>query len=234
MSVWGRIAEATEALTASGASALARLAGAGLPVRTSSGGATLPIAFTIAVVALSAKMARADGVVAGVEVAAFERLFHVEDGERASVRRVFDLAQADTAGYEAYADQIKRILHDDEALLWDVLDSLLHIATADRALHPAEDHFLENVAARFGFTPSAFRHHRAQFVHDPASPYDVLGLHPRASLEDIKSRHRKLVRENHPDLFIGRGVPEEMVAMATRKIAAINEAYAAIARERGL
>jgi DnaJ like chaperone protein len=194
----------------------------------------LPVAFTIAVVALSAKMAKADGVVAGVEIDAFHRAFHVPPTERDNVRRVFDMARDDIAGYEGYATQIAQLLADRRDLLLDVLDTLFHIATADRALHPAEDTFLRTVARLFGLSEAEFRHHRAQYIRDPDSPYDVLGLHPAASDADVKARHRKLVRENHPDIAIGRGLPPDIIDMATRRLAAINDAYALIARERGL
>lgn len=194
----------------------------------------LPVAFTAAVVALAAKMAKADGVVAGVEVEAFQSAFRVEARDRERVARLFDLAKRDTAGFESYADQIARLVGEDHAVLRDLLASLFHIATADRVLHPAEDRFLATVAARFGLTQSEYRHERAHFISDPESPYDVLGLTPRATDDEIRRRHRKLVRENHPDLMTGRGVPAELIDVATRRLAAINDAYGVIAKERGL
>ena len=194
----------------------------------------LSTAFTMAVIALSAKMAKADGVVAPVEVEMFYRVFHTPDNERANIDYVFGIAKADTAGFEAYAEQIKDQLHDDKPMLGEVLASLFHIATADRALHPREDDFLKVVAARFSLTDSEFRHIRAQFVHDDTSPYDVLGLTPHDDNATIKARHRKLVRENHPDLLMGRGLPTAMIDVANRQLAAINDAYATIAKERGL
>ena len=225
MSIWTTLAE----LFSPAAPAQPALAGAGVP-----GDRRLPIAFTAAVIALSAKMAKADGVVVGVEVDAFHRAFRVEPREARNVDRLFDLAKRDTAGFESYADQIARTVHGNKALLRDVLGSLFHIATADRVLHPAEDAFLATVAARFGFTASEFRHERAQFVVDPDDPYSVLGLTPQASDAEVKQRHRDLVRATHPDVLTGRGMPIEMIDVATRKLAAINDAYGVITRERGL
>jgi DnaJ like chaperone protein len=213
---------------------------AGPPVPSSVGGVTvaserhLPVAFTAAVVALAAKMAKADGVVAGVEVEAFQHAFRVDQREAHNVKRLFDLAKQDTAGYEAYAEQIARFVSNDRAILRDVLSSLFHIATADRVLHPAEDSFLATVATRFGLSASEYRHERAHFIADPDSPYDVLGLTPSATDDEVKQRHRKLVRETHPDLMMGRGVPLAMIEIATRRLAAINDAYRVVARERRL
>jgi DnaJ like chaperone protein len=192
------------------------------------------IAFTIAVIALSAKMAKADGIVSPLEVQAFKARFQTAAEEEHNVRRIFDLAKQDVAGYEAYADEIARLLKDNKKLLQDVLEGLLHIATADGILHPKEDAFLGEVARRFGFTPSEFRFFRARFVVDCGNPYDVLRLSPQASDQEIKAQYRKLVADNHPDKLMGRGVPREFVDIATRKLAAINAAYDTITKERGL
>ena len=191
-------------------------------------------AFTMAVIALGAKMAKADGVVSPVEVEAFHQVFKTPPGEAAHVRQVFELAQRDIAGFDTYAGQVRELLGGNEQLLRDVLESLFYIASADRALHPGEDKFLKIVAERFGLSDSTFRHVRAQFVADESAPYDVLGLDPSATSAELKARHRKLVRENHPDLLTGRGLPAEVVAVANRKLAAINTAYATLAKERGL
>ena len=192
------------------------------------------ITFTIAVIALSAKMAKADGVVACVEVEAFRRVFHFSPEDAGNVERVYALAQQDTAGYEAYADQIAGLLKDDKKLLQHVLEGLMHVAAADGILHPREDQVLHDIAMRLGFSDSEFRFFRARFVTDPTSPYDVLRLGPDASNDEIKAQYRKLVANNHPDKLMGEGVPAEFLDIANRKLAAINAAYDTIAKERGL
>ena len=90
------------------------------------GGATSPatgdvrraetsVAFTMAVIALSAKMAKADGVVLGIEKEAFYKAFRVADGRsRPTSIACFALAQQDTAGFELYAEQIARSLDHDQ------------------------------------------------------------------------------------------------------------------------
>jgi DnaJ like chaperone protein len=192
------------------------------------------IAFTIGVIALSAKMAKADGVVSPLEVAAFKQVFQSSPAESDNVPRIFNLAQQDLAGYESYADQIAALLKDDRKLLQDVLEGLLHVATADGVLHPKEDEFLADVARRFGFSPSEFRFFRARFVKDCDNPYDVLRLDPKATNAEIKAQYRQLVLNNHPDRLMATGVPAEFIDLATRKLAAINAAYETIAKERGL
>ena len=192
------------------------------------------IAFTIGVIALSAKMARADGIVSPLEMQAFKQVFQTAPEEERNVKRVFDLAKQDVAGYESYADEIAKLLRDNKKLLQDVLEGLLYVATVDGALHSEEDAFLADVARRFGFSPSEYRFFRARFVADHGNPYDALRLSPDATNEEVRRQYRKLVADNHPDKLIGRGVPPEFVEIATRKLAAINAAYDTIAKERGL
>jgi DnaJ like chaperone protein len=220
MSIWGKISDA--------AGAVVRF----LAERRDDGA---DITFTIAVIALSAKMAKADGIVTDEEVEAFERLFRVHPDEVANVRRVFDMARQDTAGYETYARQIARRFAGNPALLEDILDGLFEIAKADGVLHPGEAAFLERVAEIFGFAPGEFRRIRAShFAPDLADPYVVLGVAYDASNEEVRRTYLRLVRENHPDSLIGRGVPEEFVRLANDKLAAINGAYDKIVSERGL
>lgn len=193
------------------------------------------VAFTIAVIALGAKMAKSDGVVTPEEVAAFKQVFKVPPGKAKSVARVFDLAKQDVAGYEAYADQLAGLFAGNRRLLQDVLEGLFHIASADGVIYPSEDDFLREVAHRFGFTESEYRFIRSRFVtHAERSPYDVLKMTPAASDAEIKAQYRRLVTANHPDKLMSRGVPKEFIEVANTKLAAINEAYDLIARERGL
>src|SRR3954471_13036308 len=74
-------------------------------------------AFAIAMIALSAKMAKADGVVSRSEVDAFCRIFTIPKGEERNVGRVYNLAKQDVAGFDAYARDIARLLADDPAML---------------------------------------------------------------------------------------------------------------------
>jgi DnaJ like chaperone protein len=190
------------------------------------------IAFTIAVVSLCAKMAKADGVVVPSETEMFERHFHVPADEIANIRRLYDLAKQDVAGFEAYAERIARLLSDEPALLSDVLETLFHIATADGIVHVAEEAFLKVVAEKFGITGREYRRLRALFVRDPESPYEVLGATPADSDATIKARYRQLVLEHHPDRLIAHGVPEAFAGIAESKLATINAAWDAIRKER--
>ena len=191
------------------------------------------VAFAIGVIALGAKMAKADGVVTMDEVNAFKEVFKVPEGEMKIVAHVFNLAKQDVAGHDVYAERLATMFKGNRRLLEDVLEGLFHIAKADEVLHPREKQYLAGVAKRFGMTDTEFAYIKARnVIGAKRNPYDVLGVKPSVSNEGLKSHYRKLVAENHPDKLIARGLPKEFVSIATKKIAAINEAYDQIAKER--
>lgn len=192
------------------------------------------VAFTIAVVALAAKMSKADGVSLPVEAQAFERQFSVPDSERQHVRRLYQLASQDVAGYDAYAAQVARLLENEPELKISVLECLFHVASADGVLHPEEDRYLAHVSEILGLSQREFRCVRRGFVVDADSPYEVLNVSPGASDKEIKARYRDLVKSHHPDALVAKGVPPEFLAGAERRLAAITGAYEAILAERGL
>src|SRR5262245_33668430 len=234
MSIWGRLSGATSGLAEGGPvrGLLGALAGHIVP-HDSDNNAQHQIAFTIGVIALGAKMAKADGVVTRDEIIAFKEVFKVPEGEMENVSRVFNLAKQDVVGYEAYANQLASLLKGNRRLLEDVLEGLFHIAIADGVFHPNEERFLADVAQRFGLTRTQFKYIKARHVGAVKSdPYEVLGIAPDIDDDSLKKHYRKLVLDNHPDRMIARGVPPEFVSLATKKVAAINAAYQELAKER--
>lgn len=233
MTLWQKVAGAAMSATGLGPliGSLRRLA---RDASSGGGDASADVRFTIALIALYAKMARSDGRVTSEEIEAFDRLIHVPDEERGNVRRLFDLAKREVAGFEEYARQIGTLFEGQPQLLRDVVEGLYVIAAADGVLHPGEEAFLRAAAVNLGVPPSEIDHVRSLFVAHAGGPYEVLGISPGASDGEVKAHYRALVRDNHPDKLVGRGVPAEFVLIAERKLAAINAAYDVIARERGL
>ena len=241
MSVWGKLAGAAAGLAVGGpiGALVGGVAGHYVIDRDEAaegdGTGEDQVAFTVGVIALGAKMAKADGVVTMDEVNAFKEVFKVPDGEMKNVARVFNLAKQDVSGYEAYAEQLATMFKGNRKLLEDVLDGLFHIAKSDDSFDPTEEQFLSQVAKRFGFTDTEFNYIKARHVvASKRNPYDVLEIDPSISNDDLKAQYRKLITENHPDKQIARGLPEEFISIATEKVAAINEAYQMIVKERGL
>ncbi|MDA1089694.1 MAG: co-chaperone DjlA [Proteobacteria bacterium] len=212
---------------------------------------TLQVAFTTAIIVLSAKMAKADGTVTREEVEAFKHLFNIPAAEMKNVGRLFDEAKKDAKGFEPYAEQISMLFAHQPAVLEELLGGLFHIAGADGVIHPEELKFLRKTALIFGFTEPQFD--RLKAIHmggaggqrraqggtkgggsTAADPYQVLGISRKATDAEVKKTYRTLIRENHPDTLIAQGVPQEFVDVGNEKMAAINAAYDKVAKERGL
>ncbi len=225
MSIWSRISEALSAL-AKGESLATVLEKLKSPPERS-------IAFTIAVIALGAKMAKADGLVTRDEVAAFRQVFHIPKNAEKQAAYVFNLARQDVAGYEIYAKTIARMFQKGSPALENMIEGLFHIAIADGRYHPGEDDFIHEVARIFGVDEAAFRGLRTRFVPNAeADAYDVLGVTPDMSLIEIRKVWRKKVRDTHPDRIIAQGMPEEAITLATKRMIALNEAWEEIAEKK--
>ena len=218
MSIWKRISDALAALAqGEGLSAVFEKLRTP-PERT--------IGFTIAVIALGAKMAKADGLVTRDEVTAFRQVFHIPASETQNAARVFDLARKDVAGFDLYAARIRDMFGAGHQALVDLLEGLFYIAVADGRYHPNENVFLEEVARIFGVQSRDFVNMRARFFPDEnPDPYCILGIEPTADAETGRQAWRALVREYHPDRMIARGVPEEAMKLAEKRLIQANWAY---------
>ena len=224
MSIWTRIANAIASL-ASGEALSSLFDRLRTPPERS-------IAFTIAVIALGAKMAKADGEVTRDEVTAFREVFYIPADAEPEAAKVFNLARQDVAGFDEYARRIGRMFPDNSEVLCDLMEGLFHIAMADGSYHPKEDDFLHRVATIFGMDDRQFRSLRARFVADAdPDPYTVLGVTLDTPLKDIRKAWRELVRNTHPDQLMARGLPEEAIKMAEKRLIAVNRAWEEISRD---
>ena len=223
MSIWKRIRDAIGALAE------------GEPLSAVFERLTTPpertVAFTIAVIALGAKMAKADGRVTRDEIAAFRRVFHIPKEDEASAARVYNMARTEVAGFDSYAQQMARMFRDRPGVLADLLEGLVFIAAADGEYHPGEADFLGVVARIFGIGEAEFRAIRARHLPGESDPWAVLGLAPGTGAEALRKRYREMVRELHPDRMIARGVPEEARRLAEQRLAAVTNAYGEIKQE---
>lgn len=184
------------------------------------------IAFTIAVIALSAKMAKADGVVTRDEVRAFRSIFHIAPEAEAQAARVFNLARQDVAGFDAYARKLRKMFDKNNAILRDLFEGLVFIAMADGEFHPSEEAFLAQVADEFEITlPEQRQIYARQGVEGHSDPYTVLGVARDLPLTQIKAVWRSMVREMHPDVMMARGVPQEAIKLAEARLSAVNDAW---------
>ncbi|WP_347310360.1 molecular chaperone DjiA [Defluviimonas sp. SAOS-178_SWC] len=218
MSIWTRIADALSAL-AKGEGLSSVFDRLKTPPERSVG-------FTIAVIALGAKMAKADGQVTRDEVTAFREVFAIAPEEEGNAARIFNLARQDVAGFDLYARKIAAMLGPGDPVLVDLMEGLFHIAMADGDFHPHEDTFLREVARIFGVDDRCFRSLLIRFVPDaPRDPYEVLRVPHDAPIADVRTAWRQAVRDSHPDRMRARGLPEEALKLAEQRLIDVNRAW---------
>jgi len=179
-----------------------------------------------ALIALGAKMAKADGSVSPNEVAAFKRVFQASQQDEARIGHFFDLARQTPLGYDRYARIVARKFRAQPAALEDVLDGLFHIAMADSVITDEENAFLHTVARIFGFSEREFMRVKTAHTGEPTDdPYLMLGVDEDISDANLKRAYRRMAAANHPDRLMARGLPPEMQKLANHKMAMINRAY---------
>ena len=196
---------------------------------------TRQTAFTIAVIVLSAKMAKADGHVTRDEINTFKNIFEIPENEISNVGHLFNEARQDAEGYEPYAKQIGEMFIHDQAICENLLGGLFQIALADGVIHPKELQFLQNVAFSFNLSDHDFERIASAYNEaNETDPYKILGVNRDTSNDQIKKNYRDLSRENHPDTLMAKGMPQEFIDIANEKMANINAAYDQICKEKSL
>jgi DnaJ like chaperone protein len=190
-------------------------------------------AFTTAVTALGAKLAKADGRAQASEYEAFAEVFQPEPGSQGNVRRLYQLARQTTRGFESYARRLAKRYRHCPQLLEDVVDGLFFVATSDGIVTQDELDYLERVSQLFGQSPLTFRRLKATHLgFEKEDPYEVLGVAHDASDADVRAVWKAELSEAHPDRARARGLPDEFIVVAEAKAAAINAAFDAVMRER--
>lgn len=195
------------------------------------------VAFSIAFIALSAKLAKADGLVTRDEVTMFQNIFEIPPSEEANVAKVYGLCQQRTSGFEEYARKMARVVGDapdGREILADVLDGLFHIAMADGEYHPKEDAYLREVTRIFELGDDTYEALKARHVPEYRDPFRILGVSRDADWEDIRRARTLFLQENHPDKLQARGLPPEMIKLANARLADVNVAFDEIREQRTL
>ena len=182
------------------------------------------IVFTAGVIALSAKMAKADGKVTKEEILTFRKLVQIPKDNVNQVSKLWELAKETTDGYELYAKQIFSLFSNQPEILERILDILFGIAKSDGNIDLTELNYLKNVSNIFNFDKIIFE--KLLALHNPENnSFEILGVQISDSLEDIQKKWKEMVKNNHPDKLVGQGMPIEFIETANQKLAVINAAY---------
>ena len=191
--------------------------------------------FATSVIAISAKLAKADGKISKSEVLAFKKIFEFPAEDEKAIGNIFNSAKENIDDYKDIAEQVYKVFKSDRGLLFELLNSLFSIAYADGELHPKEKEMLFEIAKIFQISSNEFESLNNIFeakisTHNTSinRSYKILGLSENASLEQVSNQYRKLIKEYHPDKLQGMGLPKEFIELANQKLSAINKAYTEI------
>ena len=214
-------------------------------------GADTREAFFHAIFVLTGYVAKADGRVSEEEIAHTEALFRqlgLSDEQRNEAILLFKTgAEGGFAPDATLADFLQRS-GGHPILTRTLFMFLVTIALADGELHSAERDALLRIGAILGYdagsVDEALRMASAQehfHSRSPGAPpprarledaYAALGVSPSAPDQEVKRAYRRLMSQNHPDKLSARGVPEEMLRLATEKSQEIQGAYELIRKSR--
>ena len=183
------------------------------------------IGFTIGVIVLSAKMAKADGKVTKSEIKAFKEKINVPDNEIKNVARLWDQAKKTTDGFEVYAKQISNLLEKNSSVLEELLNLLVIIAEADGKITNLEKIYLKEVSNIFGFSEQDFERICSSKLDKHIDPYQTLGVLKDAPIEEIKNKWKTLAMKHHPDRLIAQGIPQDIIETNTYRLKEINNAW---------
>ena len=182
--------------------------------------------FAIALIILTAKLAKADGQVSKEELIAVKNKLKIPEHEIDQVGRIFNKAKEDSLGYEPYAQQIARIYQNQPVVLDEVINILFYIAESDGNISNSELAMIRNIAQIFNLSERQFEGIKeSRKGSDKLNPYIVLGCNSNDDFSTIRKKYLKLSKEHHPDVLISKGVPEEVIEESKKKMRAINAAF---------
>tara|TARA_B110001454_G_scaffold216252_1_gene239179 strand:- start:301 stop:1023 length:723 start_codon:yes stop_codon:yes gene_type:complete len=182
--------------------------------------------FAIALIILTAKLAKADGQVSKEELIAIKNKLKIPDSEIDQVKKIFNKAKEDSLGYEPYAQQIAQIYKNNPAVLDEVINILFYIAEADSKVSDSEIAMIRNIAKIFGINKNQFEGIReSRKGSDKLNPYVVLDCDPNDDFATIRKKYLNLSKKHHPDVLVSKGVPKEVIEESKKKMRAINSAF---------
>lgn len=183
------------------------------------------IGFTVGVIVLSAKMAKADGKVTKEEIRAFQNKISVPEKEIKNVARLWDQAKKTTDGFEVYAQQICQLLGKNSSVLEELLNLLIIIAKADGKITKSEILYLKQVSIIFGFSIEKFERIYSSNLGETSDPYQILGVTRKTPIVEIKNKWKLLASNHHPDKLIAQGLPIDFIEKSTNRLQEINNAW---------
>ena len=208
------------------------------------------------VFSLLGHIAKADGHVSSEEIQATRAIMQQMrlDEEQSKRAKEFFTAGKQVDFYpDRCINEFREISHHNRALSQMLLEILIFAALADGKLDINEERILLNLSEQIGFsqqdyqrlvqmvmgqqhfhqTGSGQAHYQQQSTEEALQEaYAVLGVSNTASDGEVKKAYRRQMNQHHPDKLVSKGMPEEMVKIATEKTQEIKAAYELIVAQR--
>jgi DnaJ like chaperone protein len=214
-------------------------------------------AFFTATFSVMGHLAKADGRVSAHEIGLAEAVMAEMDLDpemRQAAIGLFREGKISSFPFDEVLAQFRQECHGRRTLIRMFVEIQLQAAYADGRLDAAEDKLLRRVCERLGVSEFEFRqlrrmveaerhfagkHRRDESAGAVAKPtladaYAILGVTPQASDAEIKKAYRRLLSQHHPDKLVSKGLPQEMMKMATQKTYEIKQSYERIKDARKL
>ena len=207
-------------------------------------------AFFTATFAVMGHLAKADGQVTRDEIRLASRVMdevRLSAAHRRLAERLFREGRAPDFPVGEVLDQFRRECRYSSHLVTMFVEILLHAAYADGTLHPGERALLDSVCARLRLPAGelerleamvrAEHHARSGKPSDAlsaADAYAILGVDETCSDAELKRAYRRMMNRHHPDKLVAKGLPEEMMRVATEKTREIKAAWDRLREARGL
>lgn len=210
-------------------------------------------AFFTATFSVMGHLAKADGRVSEDEIGIARQVMaqmHLSPDMARTAMGLFTEGKSESFPLDEVLGQFRRECHGRRHLVLMFVEIQLHAAYADGALHAAEANVLHRICERLGVPDGEFRNLEAivraarEFAGGAeagAGPtpavklkhaYEVLGVAPGATDAEVKKAYRRLMNRHHPDKLVSKGLPEEMIDLATEKTQEIKAAYETVREAR--
>ncbi len=202
-------------------------------------------AFFTACFSVMGHIAKADGRVSQDEIASAQHIMaqmQLSPEQKQAAIKLFD--EGKRAGFPLHdvVQQFKRECHRRRNLVQMFIEIQLATAMADGRLHDAERRIILDIADILGFSQQEIDHlihlasgAQSQQAHGRLSldeAYAILDVSRDSNDAEIKKAYRRLMSQHHPDKLVAKGLPEEMIKLATEKTAEIRKAYDLIRESR--
>ncbi len=203
------------------------------------------------IVALMAKVAKADGKVCELEAELLKhtlndisRHFQNEEEIREKLKTIYNNEKTSFNNTIIICEKMLKLTKFDYAKRVKVMEYLLNLAFIDKSLSQTEHMICEDIAnalkiKREDFVSlvnkfKSFYQNQAQSAElSLEQAYSTLEASKDEDMNSIKKKYRALVKKHHPDIISGQGASKDIIDEATAKLQEINEAYELIKKDKG-